>query len=171
MKKFKKYTLLSLLVFMLFGYINTPVASANSEEFMLDAEIVETHIIEDSEERFIKQEITEDGSIIETGIIMLPQISPFASKDGSWNTGTCYSNVRGLLVYRDYHGNRIQFRADVDLVDPKCGSGSRIIKGDQIALNKKLGGYFTTTTSTQYSAYHSGFSVTLYVGNGQLWTD
>lgn len=134
-------------------------------------EVVETIIVEENENKFIKQDILKDGTIVESGAILIPEIQLYDYSGGSWDSGTCYSNVRGLYVYKEIDGNRIQFTADVALVNPICGNGSRILRGYDITLNRKRGGYFTTTSPTQYTAYHSGYNVSLYVSDGRMWTD
>ncbi|WP_295149040.1 hypothetical protein [uncultured Peptoniphilus sp.] len=134
-------------------------------------EVVETIIVEENENKFIKQDILKDGTIVESGAILIPKIQLYDYSGGSWDSGTCYSNVRGLYVYKEIDGNRIQFTADVALVDPICGNTSRILRGYDITLNRKRGGYFTTTSPAQYTAYHSGYKVSLYVSDGRMWTD
>lgn len=136
-----------------------------------NSEVVETIILEENENKFVKQDTLNDGTIVESGAILIPKIQLYDYSGGSWDSGTCYSNVRGLYVYKEIDGNRIQFTADVALVDPKCGNGSRILRGYDITLNRKRGGYFTTTSSTQYTANYSGYSVSLYVSDGRMWTD
>lgn len=134
-----------------------------------------THLNESLKKFNIKREVkVYINDEIDTPItygIFRPKIILQKSILKDWDSGTCYSNVRGLYVYKEIDGNRIQFTADVALVDPKCGNGSRILRGYDITLNRKRGGYFTTTSSTQYTANYSGYSVSLYVSDGRMWTD
>lgn len=166
----KKIIILLIVIFML-----VPSVSFAQERLMTNScdnlKVIGTVILEDNGKSFIKQDKLEDGSIVESGIIFLPNVTTFDYIGGSWDSGTCYANVRGVYVYKIIDGNRIQFTADVALVDPKCGDGSKIMRGYDITLNRRKGGYFTTTTPTQYTASHSGYSVSLFVENGKMWTD
>lgn len=175
----KKYFV--VLVFaILIGFVNSIAFAESTDVIKLNKEdIIDTIILEDNDDNFRKIDIYEDGTEVESGIVTIPpldssndfNITPFAYTGGSWDRGTCYAIGRGIYVYKEIGGNRIQFIADVDLINPSCGTGTKIVRGYDITLNKKLGGYFTHTSNTRYTAYHSGYSLSLYVGGSSMWTD
>lgn len=173
-----KNFIFSMLALMLIVVLNTSVYACEKESV-----VVSSKVLQDDSKAYIRQDTLSSGEVVESGVIVIktkPIISTFSYGGGHWDSGTCYSNVTGVKVYKDFGGKRISFIADVSLVDPNCTpKSSRINNAYDVSLNGMTRNSRISDAKYREDYYgpgyatgtYEGYSVTLYVGNGRMWTD